>query len=110
MSRFHRGTVALKPENSLKRAEELIGVRLIVMEGAGAEVDGLVFAAGNVSVLPPDMQCAPSSLPVSVPSAGASPLSLCLHVSMSPSHCARCCPTSRDHVGRPKAECAADPS
>lgn len=33
MSRFHRGTVALKPENSLKRAEELIGVRLIVIEG-----------------------------------------------------------------------------
>jgi hypothetical protein len=33
MSRFHRGTVALKPENSLKRAEELIGVRLMVIEG-----------------------------------------------------------------------------
>ncbi len=48
MSRFHRGTVALKPENSLKRAEELIGVRLIVI-GGWRGVDAQVFAGGGVS-------------------------------------------------------------
>ena len=46
MSRYHRGTVALKPENSLKRAEELIGVRLSdISRGDGWGVDEVTAPA-----------------------------------------------------------------
>jgi len=62
MSRYHRGTVALKPENSLKRAEELIGVRFYdIIPGFDLMVEGFVPPAA-LSGLGPSPH-AGSSLP-----------------------------------------------